>query len=174
MIRVIYGHGRGWAFSKKDFAVLALPATIDRSLARLAEKGTIRRLGRGIYDYPRFSKLLGQSLGPDMDQVAHALARKHGWNIQVSGNAALNILGLSTQVPTQHLYLSDGITKTYDIAGQILQFKKAKMTHLSVKYPQSSLLVQALDALSKEPLSESQKAVIRQYLQPDGNVTQDL
>lgn len=174
MIRVIYGHGRGWAFSKKDFAVLALPATIDRSLARLAEKGTIRRLGRGIYDYPRFSKLLGQSLGPDMDQVAHALARKHGWNIQVSGNAALNILGLSTQVPTQHLYLSDGITKTYDIAGQILQFKKAKMTHLSVKYPQSSLLVQALDALGKEPLSESQKAVIRQYLQPDGDVTQDL
>lgn len=172
IVSSIYGHGRGWSFSKKDFASLALPGTIDRSLSRLAEKGTIRRLNRGIYDYPKYSKLLGQTLGPDMDQVAHALARKHGWNIQVSGNAALNILGLSTQVPTQYVYLSDGPSKTYDITGQALAFQKTKMTHLDFKYPQSALLVQALEALGKEkPLSEQQCAAIFQYLQPEGEVS---
>lgn len=171
MVSSIYGHGRGWSFSKKDFASLAQPGTIDRSLSRLAEKGTIRRLGRGIYDCPKYSKLLGQTLGPDIDQVAHALARKYGWSIQVSGNAALNILGLSTQVPTQYLYLSDGPSKTYDIAGQTLSFQKTKMTHLDLKYPQSALLVQAIEALGKEPLSPQQCAAIFQYLQPEGDVS---
>lgn len=174
IVSSIYGHARGWSFSKKDFASIAQPGTIDRSLSRLAEKGTIRRLNRGIYDYPKFSKLLGQTLGPDMDQVAHALARKHGWNIQVSGNAALNILGLSTQIPTQYLYLSDGVSKTYDIAGQELSFQKAKMTHLDLKYPQSALLVQAIEALGKQPLSAQQRAAILQYLQPEGEVSPHL
>jgi hypothetical protein len=174
ILSVIYGHGRGWSFSKKDFAAIAQPGTIDRNLGRLAEKGTIRRLNRGIYDYPKFSKLLGQTLGADMDQVAHALARKYGWNIQVSGNAALNILGLSTQIPTQYLYLSDGVSKTYDIAGQALAFQKTKMTHLDLKYPESALLVQALEALGKEPLSEQQRMAIYQYFQPEGNVSPAL
>jgi Family of unknown function (DUF6088) len=106
-----------------------------------------------------------------MDQVAHALARKYGWGIQVSGNAALNILGLSTQVPTQYLYLSDGASKSYEIAGQTLVFQKAKTTHLDLKYPESALLVQAIEALGKAPLSESQQAAIRQYLGPDGIIT---
>lgn len=171
IVSSIYGHGRGWSFSKKDFASIAQPGTIDRSLSRLAEKGTIRRLNRGIYDYPKFSKLLGQTLGADMDQVAHALARKHGWNIQVSGNAALNILGLSTQIPTQYIYLSDGASKTYDIAGQALAFQKTKMTHLNFKYPQSALLVQAIEALGKTPLSAPLLAAIRQYLQVDGEIS---
>lgn len=174
IVSSIYGHGRGWSFSKKDFASLSQPGTIDRSLSRLVEKGTIRRLNRGIYDYPRFSKLLGQALGPDMDQVAHALARKYGWNIQVSGNAALNILGLSTQIPTQYLYLSDGASKVYDIAGQSLVFQKTKMTHLDLKYPQSALLVQAIVALGKMPLSVPQRAAIRQYLQADGEMSPTL
>jgi hypothetical protein len=170
LLSVIYGNGRGWAFSKKDFASLANTSTIDRSLSRLAAKGTIRRLNRGIYDYPKFSKLLGQTLAADLDQVAHALARKYGWSIQVSGNAALNILGLSTQVPTQYLYLSDGVSKTYDIAGQSLVFQKSKTTHLNLKYPTSALLVQAIDALGKEPLSEAQQTAIRHYLHSDGNI----
>ncbi len=164
IISVIYGNGRGWAFSKKDFAALGQPGAIDRSLSRLFEKGSIRRLDRGLYDYPKFSKLLGQSLGPDIDQVAHALARKFGWSIQVSGNAAMNILGLSTQIPTQYLYLSNGPTKSYDILGQKLVFQKSKTTHLNFKYPESALLVQAIEALGKDPLSPSQQTAILQYL----------
>lgn len=102
------------------------------------------------------------------------MARKHGWNIQVSGNAALNILGLSTQIPTQYLYLSDGASKTYDIAGQVLTFRKTKMTHLDLKYPQSALLVQAIEALGKKPLSDQQRAAIHQYLQSEGDVPPHL
>ncbi|VGO15746.1 hypothetical protein PDESU_04331 [Pontiella desulfatans] len=69
------------------------------------------RVLRGIYGYPRFSELLQDTMGPDFDQFAHALARKSGWRVQASGNTALNLLGISTQIPAQALYLSDGPLK---------------------------------------------------------------
>ena len=92
----IYGHGRGWAFSSKDFHDLG---RVDMALTRHMEAGTIRRVIRGIYDYPRFSELLNQQLAPDIHQVAQALARKFGWRIQPDGTAAMNLIGISTQVP---------------------------------------------------------------------------
>lgn len=55
VISTIYGHGRGWAFSQKDFAHLGSRETIDVVLHRLLEKSTIRRVIRGIYDYPKYS-----------------------------------------------------------------------------------------------------------------------
>ena len=104
----IYGRKRGWSFSKNDFLDLAGDDAIRKALSRLEARGTIRRVLRGLYDYPRFSTLLNEPMGPDLDQVAQALARKSGWRIQPSKNTALNVLGLSTQVPAQAVYLSDG------------------------------------------------------------------
>lgn len=164
VIARIYGNGRGWAFSRKDFSLQADAGLIDKALSRLAAKGTIRRLMRGLYDYPRFSRLLQQTLGPDMDQVAHALARKHGWNIQITGNAALNVMGISTQVPTRYTYLSDGPSKHYQVLGQQLNFQKARLTHLNLKYPQSVLLVQAIDALGEKGIADKNLQCMADYL----------
>lgn len=160
----IYGNGRGWSFSRKDFAMLGEPGTIDRALSRLAEKGVIRRVMRGLYDYPAYSKLLKKELSPDIDQVAHALARKFGWQIQVSGNAALNMMGLSTQVPTQYLYLSDGPSKSYQVGNRVIEFKKTRFTQVGLKYQQSEILVQAIQALGEQLLTTEQKSKIRDYL----------
>jgi|GEM_PF-272205 len=164
----IYGKGRGWVFSRKDFTLLGSAESVDKCLSRLAAKGTIRRLTRGLYDYPRYSRWLGQTLGPDMDQAAHALARKFGWQIQVTGNAALNILGLSTQVPTQYLYLSDGPSKSYDLLGAELGFKKARYTHLGVKRADSALLVQAIHALGQAGITPEHIQAMARYLAPEG------
>ena len=160
----IYGNGRGWSFSKKDFGQLGDPASIDRALSRMAEKGVIRRVMRGLYDYPAYSSLLQQELSPDIDKVAHALARKFGWQIQISGNAALNILGLSTQVPTQYRYLSDGPTKTYKVGNIDVHFKKTRFTQLGLKYSQSEILVQGIQALGDKPLSNEEQQKMRKYL----------
>lgn len=164
IISVVYGNGRGWSFSRKDFSLLADAESIDKALSRLAKKGTIRRLSRGLYDYPLYSKWLQQALGPDMDQVAHAIARKFGWNIQVSGNAALNIMGISTQVPTRYIYLSDGPSKSYQVLDQELSFKKARFTHLNLKYPQSALLVQGIEALGENGSDEASLKQMASYL----------
>lgn len=160
----IYGNGRGWAFSKKDFVRLGDAASIDRTLSRMAVKGVIRRVMRGLYDYPAYSKLLKKELSADIDQVAHALARKFGWQIQISGNAALNVVGLSTQIPTQYLYLSDGPSKAYQVGNIAVQFKKTRFTHLGLKYNQSEIMVQAIQALGDRQLTAKEQAIFRRYL----------
>ena len=108
VISRIRGTGMGWAFSPRDFLDLGERPTIDSALHRLVQQGKIRRIIRGIYDFPRASKFLKGPLSPDIDQVARALARKFRWRIQPSGATALNILGLSTQVPARIVYRSDG------------------------------------------------------------------
>lgn len=160
----IYGHGRGWAFSKKDFSTLGEAGSIDRTLSRMAKKGIIRRVMRGLYDYPAYSKLLKKDLSPDIDQVAHALARKFGWQIQISGNAALNLLGLSTQIPTQYLYLSDGPSKTYEVGSIAIEFKKTRFTQLGLKYKANEILVQAIQSLGERALNQDETHKIIQYL----------
>ena len=164
MLSRIYGYGRGWVFSKKDFARLGDVSSIDRTLSRMAEKGLIRRVMRGLYDYPAYSQLLKKQLSPNIDQAAHALARKFGWQIQISGNAALNVMGLSTQVPTQYLYLSDGPSKTYALGNVTVQFKKTGFTQLGLKYPLSEILIQAIQALGDRPLTVVEQATIYAYL----------
>ena len=65
----IRGTGGGWALSPRDFLDLGGRPTVDSGLHRLEKRGEIRRVIRGIYDDPRFSKLLDQNLSPDIDQV---------------------------------------------------------------------------------------------------------
>jgi len=163
VISRIYGKGRGWVFFKNDFIDLGHAAAIDQALSRLTKSQRIRRVMRGIYDYPKYSELLSQNLGSDIDQVAHALARKFGWTIQVSGNTALNVLGLSTQVPGSYLYLSDAKSCRYLIGKQELSFKKTRLKDIGLKYPESALLVQAIKSLNKNSLSAVERKQVRAY-----------
>ncbi len=154
VISRIYGRGRGWAFSSNDFVEYFSRSQIDYALSELCREGKIRRVCRGIYDYPKFSALLRQDLSPDFDQVAQAFARKFNWRIQPSGNAALNLLGLSTQVPGRLVYLSDGPNRHYDIASYTLEFKKSALKDVGFKYRESGLIVQALKALGQERVDD--------------------
>jgi len=121
----IAGHGRGWAFSSSDLVHRFTRQEIDNTLSDLAQKGKIRRLARGIYDYPKYSELLAKELGPDIEQVARAYARKFNWDIEVSGDTALDVLGLSTQVVGKYIYLSNGPNKSYKLSdGRTIEFKK--------------------------------------------------
>jgi hypothetical protein len=162
----IYGHGRGWAFFQKDFSPLASREAIDLALYRLEKKGTIRRVLRGLYDYPRFSDLLDQQLSPDIDQVACALARKFGWHIQPSGPAALNVMGLSTQVPGRYVYLSDGPVRTYEVGKTELVFESTALKEAGFKLRESALIVQGLKSLGREGITRDTITKIRRWLDP--------
>ena len=161
----ISGHGRGWAFSSNDLIHKFSRQEIDNTLSDLVAQGKIRRVARGIYDYPRYSELLEQELSPDIEQVAHAYARKFNWLIEASGDTALNILGLSTQVVANYIYLSNGSSKKYEILGNIvIQFKKSALKNIGFKYKESSLLVQALKTLGKENITEELIAKIKKQI----------
>jgi hypothetical protein len=151
----VYGNGRGYAFSSNDFIDKLSINNIDKALSSLTKKEQIRRVARGIYDYPKYSNLLKKELSPDIEQVARAYARKFNWKIEVSGDTALNILGLSTQVVGKYTYLSNGPNKLYKLNnGTTIEFKKSSLKNIGFKYKESSLIVQALKVLGKDRIDE--------------------
>ena len=163
----IYGHGRGWSFSKIDFADIGRAGTVDQALSRLHQRGTIRRVLPGLYDYPRFSQILNEQAVPDLQMVADALARKHRWKIVPDGPTALHVLGLSEQVPARYRYLSTGPNRVYDIMGRALTFLHRKTQHTALDDEKGALLVQGVGAVGAGKLSHTQKAHLSKLFKPE-------
>ncbi len=155
---------KGTVFSAADVADIAGAVTIRKILARMATKGTIRRLMRGIYDYPSYSTLLGELASPDPDAIAQALARSFGWTIRATGVSALNALGLSAQVPARWEYLSDGPYRTYQWDGINIEFKRRANRELSVLSVKSALVVQAIKNLGKTTMNSQIRSTIARNL----------
>ena len=153
LVSRVYGNGRGWAFSQVDFGDLGSRSAIDLALHRREKEGLIRRAVRGVYDYPRQSKALGGPVSPDINQVAHAIARKFGWRIQPDGATAQNLLGLSTQVPARNVYLSDGPNRSYKIGKTTLAFEHTVLKEAGFKLSESRLVVQALKAFGEDRIT---------------------
>lgn len=167
LLATIRRRGRGSAFSQRDFARMGERKAVDMTLSRLADRGHIRRVIRGIYDYPRYSELLKQEMAPDIDQVAQALARKFGWRIHPSGPTAENLIGLSTQVPSKYLYQSDGRDRSYRIGKTVLAFEHTPLKEAGFKHPESVLIVAALKSLGEDRITEKVIAKVRDWLPPE-------
>lgn len=146
----IRSKGRGSVFSNTDFYHLANRQTVTWSIFSLRERGIIRPLLPGIFDYPAYSDLLQEQLAPDIDRVAQAIARKNQWHIQITGSAALNYLGLSTQVPGRYIYLTDAQSREYQIQNCILEFKRAPLKQSKFRSHQTEIITQALLSLGEE------------------------
>ena len=166
LVSRIYGNGRGWAFSQADFADLGSRSAIDLALHRRERGGGIRRVIRGIYDYPRQRQALRGPVTPDIDQVAHALARKFAWRIQPDGATAQNLLGLSTQVPARVVYLSDGPDRSYTVGKTSLAFEHTALKEAGFKLPESRLIVQALKAYGENRITPKIIAQVRKKFNP--------
>lgn len=152
--RRIRQEGRGWAFSRKDLRDIAPSGPVGVILARLVKSGLIRRIGRGLYEYPRRSRLLDQTLPPDIDRTAQAIARKHRWTIAPDGAMAANLLGLSQQVPARIVYLSDGPTRTLVVGNQAIIFRHASPKDLRMEHYSSRLIAQALRCLGRNNVDD--------------------
>lgn len=161
---IIKGTGRGYVFSAADFSDKFNGATVDWVLSSLVLQNKIRRVIRGVYDFPKYSELLNQYLSPEIDKVAHTLARKFKWRIEPSGDTALYLLGLSTQVPARYVYHSDGPKREYDVLGNQLEFKKIALKNIGFKYAESALLVQGFKSLGKDNISAEIIAALKQKI----------
>ena len=142
---------RGWVFTPKDFLNMGARATIDQALSRLARQGMIRRLGRGVYDYPKQHAALGM-LSPNVDSLAQAAASQSGGKAFPSGAMAAHILGLSTQVPANPVYLTNGASRTKKIAGRTIVLKHARVPLLDRLSANANFTLQALSYLGKDSI----------------------
>lgn len=166
IVRSISAHGFAWAFSSKDFAHLGSRSSVDSALHRLAKKGKIRRVARGVYDLPKYSSFLEQLLGPDLDAVANAIARKFGWRIQINGPSALSLMRLSQQVPGQVAYASDGPNREFKVANNTIVFKHTPLKEAGFSYRESSIIVQGLKSLGADRVNANTIETIRNWLDP--------
>ena len=145
----------GSAFIVSDFIGICDYQTAKRSIARLCESGDIRRVIRGVYDKPAYSDLLQEYVAPDNNKIAQAIARNYNWTIIPSGNAALNMLGLSTQVPAKLEYSSSGPYREYGYDKITISFKHVSNKEIEGLSYDTALLVQAIKAIGKGRISET-------------------
>ncbi len=96
----VYGSRGGAAFTPSDFLDLGSRRAVDLALHRLVNRKILRRVARGLYEYPREHPELG-TLSPNLEKVAKALAGKDRIRLQPAGAYATNLLGLSEQVPAK-------------------------------------------------------------------------
>ena len=157
--------GSGYSFTAKDFLDIGTRGSVDMALSTLARSGAIRRVHRGVYDYPKHSALLGGVLAPDFDQVAHAIARKTGIRLQPSGAVAANLLGLSDQVPAKIVYLTDGRSRTIRVGSQTITFQQTSPKEL-MPNEKTALVVHALRFLGKDSINDKVIRKIRRMLSP--------
>jgi len=141
----------GWVFTPKDFLDVGARAAIDQVLSRLVKQGMVRRLDRGVYDYPKQHPKLG-TLSPDPDDLARALAG--GDLVFPSGAVAANTLGLSTQVPAKSFYVTNSTVRSRYIAGQTIKLKRARVTLLDNVHDKTNFVLQALSYLGKTNIDD--------------------
>jgi len=163
MLYRIRAKGRGWVFSARHFLDFGSRKAVDLALFRLDKRGVIRRLGRGIYDYPRTSPTLGV-LSPSIDAVAREIAGKNNSKLKITGAQAANALGLSTQIPARIVYLTDGQSRQLKIGKQTIILKHTSPQKMSTAGKGSGMVIEALQYLGKGNISSEIIAKIRNAL----------
>ncbi len=159
----IYGHGRGSVFTPNDFLDLGSRDAVDKALSRLATRGEVRRLARGLYEYPREHPELG-TLSPDIEKVAKALAGKDRLRLQPAGAYATNLLGLSEQVPAKAVFLTDGPSRTVKIGRQEIQLRRTTPRNMAAAGRLSGLLMQAFRHLGRQHITAQRMAHLKRTL----------
>ena len=119
---------------------------------RLVGRKILRRLARGLYEYPRKHQELGV-LSPDIEKVAKALAGKSRIRLQPAGAYAANLLGLSEQVPAKVVFLTDGPSRTVKIGRQEIQLRRTTPRNMAASGRLSGLLMQAFRHLGKDHIT---------------------
>ena len=145
----------GTVFVAVDFVSITDKKNVNMSLLRLEDEGLILRIIRGVYYKAEYNDFLQEYVVPNPDKVAHAIARNFGWTITPCGDTALNILGLSTQVPAILSYVSDGTYKEYSYDNTTIKFKRTTNKEISKLSYRTALIIQALKALGKDNIGNT-------------------
>ncbi|HPX32184.1 MAG TPA: DUF6088 family protein [Erysipelotrichaceae bacterium] len=164
VLKKIESFEAGTVFIANDFLEIASYERIRNILNRLVKDGTIHRILNGVYYQPKYSELIEEYEAPNVHQVALAIARKYNWTITPSENTALNILGLSTQVPAKWVYLSDGKYVTYSFGGIDIEFKRRSNAEISNMSTITSMVIQAIKAIGKDRISGEQIDILKKRL----------
>lgn len=151
-------------FSANDFLDIASNVTVRGTLNRLANENKIKRMINGFYYKANYNELLDDYEAVSIHELALAIARKYNWNIAPYNSTALNLLGLSTQVPSHYKYISSGRYKEYNIGDTILEFKKVSPGEIANMSIKTATVIQAIKSLGKDNITDDVILKIRRNL----------
>lgn len=156
-------HGRGWVFSPEEFREFGDPRVIGVALSRMVSFGSIRRVARGLYDYPKTDPERG-SLAPEPDAIAQALVGRHNIRLLPAGAYAVHLLSLSPQDSGPIIFLTDGPSRTVHVGGQEIRLKQTTPRNMGPAGRRSGLVIQALRHLGQEHVDEAVVQKLRNKL----------
>ncbi|HED06527.1 MAG TPA: hypothetical protein ENI57_00225 [Ignavibacteria bacterium] len=146
-----------------DFSEFGNYDTVRKSLQRLVNKGLVTRISKGIYYIPKKDKILG-TLYPTAEEIGKAIAKRDKARVIPTGAYAQHLLGLSTQIPMNVVYLTDGSARKIKIGNQTIVFKKTSPKNLSFESQLSSLLIQALKSKKEINITETDKRRLKEII----------
>jgi hypothetical protein len=160
--------GIGRCIFSQDFAQYGTQNAVRLAFFRLVQEDLIIRVAQGIYWYPKIDKELGLGvLLPDTDTIAYAVAARDNAHIVPDANAALNMLGFSTQVPANTVYLTRGVGRRINLQignGNSILFKHTSNGSLfAYKSKLMLLLVLSIREIGSN-LRDEEKDLIRKHL----------
>ncbi|HEY5571304.1 MAG TPA: DUF6088 family protein [Bacteroidales bacterium] len=169
--------GRGKVFFTSDFVRYGESKSANKALERLVKSNEIIRIARGIYYYPKIDKKLGLGiLYPSLETIAEAIAKRDKAKIIPAGAYALNRIGLSTQVPMNIVYQTDGSPRKIKIGnGKGIRFIRTAPKNLAYKNELILLIVLALKEITEGKVTDEQRAHIKKLLtnEPKERIMQD-
>lgn len=157
---------KGSLFFTNDFISFGTAKAVAKALERLANRQEITRVARGIYARLEKDPIIGE-LQPTTEKIAHAIAKRDKARIIPTGILALNALGLSTQVPMNVVFLSDGAARKIDLGRRKIIFKKTAPKNLATIGKVSGLVIQALKEIGKDNVSGQEIALILERLRKE-------
>lgn len=158
---------RGAIFFPSDFEDIATDTAIRQTLSRMVKRGEIIRVSRGIYCYPRSNPALGLDvIPPSVEDIAQRLAQRDMVKIIPTGDQALNQLGLSTQVPGNAVYITNGARKKINIGkGRSIVFRESNEFRLfELKSKIMMLAVSAIRSIGEDKIGDDILTVIREIV----------
>ena len=162
-LRRIYSLGRGSVFTPARFLDKGGRAAVDKALSRLTHAKIIRRLGRGVYDYPKTHPKLGL-LAPSADNIAAALIYPLRGPLQPSGAYAANLIGLSEQVPMKAVFLTTGTPRRVRLGRREIILKRTTPRQMATAGRISGLVIQALRHLGRQRFDTCGLSALKQRL----------
>lgn len=156
----------GALFVPKDFLDIGSRTAVDKVLSRLSADNRVSRIARGIYHIPKKHRLLGD-IPPSVDDIVKTFAAVHGLKIQISGVQAVHLLGLTTQVPVNPPYLTDGQSKTIQIGKIAIVIKHASPKIMAGAGTTAGTVLQAIRFIGKQNLDNAFDPLKKQLLVDD-------
>lgn len=159
----VYGQGRGWVFTPNHFQGIGSRDAIASALKRHKKAGTIRQLARGLYDYPVQHPVL-RTVAPSADAVARALVGRDAIRLQPAGAYAANLLGLSEQVPSKVVFLTDGPARKVRVGTQEIILQRTTPRNMATAGRKSGTLIQALRYLGQDQVDDKVITTLRRQI----------